>query len=79
MKRILTILLFLCCAGTNSPDIMMAFLSPTNGTIVSNTVALSVNASSSTTNIVYVKWFRDGVLIDRTFAKLQAPVIDKIQ
>lgn len=46
MKRLLTILLFVCCVGgTNNPDMVVTLLTPTNGAIVSNVIQLTVSVS----------------------------------
>lgn len=66
MKRFLLLLSLLCIIGIkaqpNSP-VQVEWISPTNGSVVSGTIQLSVLASSLVAPIHHVEFYRDGILI----------------
>lgn len=66
MKRFLLLSSFLLVVGikgaTTSP-VTVEWVSPTNGSVVSGTIPLTVRASSTAAPIQRVEFYRDGVLI----------------
>lgn len=49
-------------AGNAVGQVTVDLFQPSNGSVVSNTISLKANASSTAGNIVKVEFYRDGVL-----------------
>lgn len=75
MKTALAIFIALPCFGA----VTVTWVSPTPGSIVTNPVALLVGVTNDAGEIGHVDFYRDGVLVDKAFGKLTAPVIDRIK